>query len=63
MTLNMAGSVQTWLNNGAIVALAIGVLMAVGLVRRAGISGGWVWISYLLVIGAVLTPVLDELDA
>lgn len=63
MTLNVAGSVQTWLNNGAIVALAVGVLMAVGLARRAGISGVWAVISYLLVIGAVLTPVLDQLDA
>ena len=62
-TLNIAGSIQTWLNNGAIVALAIGVLLAVGLVRRAGISVGWVWLSYLLVIGAVLTPVLGELHA
>ncbi len=53
-TLNVAGSVQAWLNNGAIVALAIGVLLAAGLVRRAGISRGWVWLSYLLVIGAVL---------
>ena len=62
-TLNVAGSVQTWLNNGAIVALAVGVLMAVGLARRAGISRGWAVISYLLVIGAVLSPVLDELHA
>lgn len=62
-TLNIASSIQAWLNNGAIVALAIGVLLAVGLVRRAGISVGWVWLSYLLVIGAVLTPVLGELHA
>ena len=62
-TLNIAGSIQLWLNNGAIVALGIGVLLAAGLVRRAGISRGWVWLSYLLVIGAVLSPILGELHA
>jgi hypothetical protein len=63
MTLNVADSVQGWLINGAIVAIAIGVLMATRLVRRAGISRGWVGISYLLVVVAVLVPVLGELGA
>ena len=63
MILNVAGGVQAWLNNGAIVLMAIGVLIVAGLVRRAGASSGWVWFSYLLVIGAVLAPILGELHA
>lgn len=61
MILNVAGGVQAWLNNGAIVLLAIGVLVVTALVRRAGASSGWVWFSYLLVIGAVLVPIFGEL--
>ena len=63
MILNVAGGVQAWLNNGAIVLLAIGVLIVAALVRRAGASSGWVWFSYLLVIGALLAPILGELHA
>jgi len=63
MILNVVGGVQAWLNNGAIVLLAIGVLVVVSLVRRAGASSGWAGFSYLLVIGAVLTPILGELHA
>jgi hypothetical protein len=63
MTLNVASGVQAWLNNGAIVLMALGVLLVVALVRRAGASSGWVWFSYLLVIGAVLAPILGELHA
>ena len=40
-TLNIAGSVQLWLNNGAIVALSIGVLMSVAsCVERGSLAGG-----------------------
>jgi hypothetical protein len=63
MTLNVASGVQAWLINGAIALILIGVLTVAGLVRRAGISAGWVWISYLLVVGAVLVAVLGELRA
>ena len=63
MILNVAGGVQAWLNNGAIVLMAIGVLVVTALVRRAGASSGWVWFSYLLVIGAVLAPIMGELHA
>jgi hypothetical protein len=63
MILNAAGGVQAWLSNGAIVLLAIAVLVVAALVRRAGASIGWVWFSYLLVIGAVLAPILGELHA
>ena len=63
MILNVAGGVQAWLNNGAIVLLAIGLLIATALVRRAGASSASVWFSYLLVMGAVLAPVLGELHA
>jgi len=63
MILNVAGGIQAWLNNGAIVLMAIGVLVVVSLVRRAGASSGWVWFSYLLVIGALLAPILGELHA
>ena len=61
MILNVAGGIQVWLNNGAIVLLSIGVLIATSLVRRAGASSGWVWFSYLLVIGALITPIFGEL--
>ena len=54
MVLRIGGSVQTWLLIGGIVATSIGVLLAVRLVRRAGISSGWVWLSYLLVIASLL---------
>jgi uncharacterized membrane protein YoaK (UPF0700 family) len=63
MILNVAGGVQAWLNNGAIVLLSAGVLIATAVVRRAGASNGWVWLSYLLVIGALITPILGELHA
>lgn len=61
MILNVAGGVQAWLNNGAIILLSIGVVLATALARRAGASSGWVWFSYLLVLGAVLTPIFGEL--
>ena len=54
MALRIAGSVQTWLLIGGIVATSIGVLLAVRLVRRPGISSGWVWLSYLLLIASLL---------
>jgi MFS family permease len=63
MILNVMGGVQAWLNNGAIVLVSIGVLIATALARRAGASSGWVWFSYLLVIGALLAPILGELHA
>lgn len=53
MALRIAGSVQTWLLIGAIVATSIGVLLAVSLVRRAGISSGFTWLSYLLVAASL----------
>ena len=61
MILNVAGAIQVWLNNGAIILLAIGVVISTALARRAGASSGFVWFSYLLVIGAVLTPIFGEL--
>ena len=61
--LDAAGSIQVWLGNGGIIAISLGVLLAAGLVRRAGISSAWVWLSYLLVIASVLTIVLGELHA
>ena len=63
MILNVAGGVQAWLNNGATILLALGVLIATALARRAGASSGWVWFSYLLVVGALITPILGELHA
>jgi hypothetical protein len=57
MALRIAGSVQTWLLIGGIVAISVGVLLAVTLVRRAGISNGWVWLSYILVVASLISSV------
>jgi len=60
MILNLDGGVQSWLINGGIVALAIGLI--------AGMPSGWRWLSLTIaalgLVGVILTFAdVYELDA
>jgi len=62
MTLNIVAAVQTWLISGALLAAAVGLLVAGTLGREAGMPGGWLWLSLaaaaLAVVGSIL-PLFD----
>jgi len=62
MTLNIVGGVQTWLVSGAMLAAALGLVVAGQLGREAGMPGAWLWVAVLTagfaVVGAVL-PLFD----
>ena len=62
MTLNIVGGVQTWLISGAMVAAAVGLVVAGQLGREAGMPRAWLGIAWvtaaLALVGAVL-PLFD----
>lgn len=58
MTMNTAGSVQTWLVSGAMLTAAVGLAAAAGLGRDAGMPAGWRWLSLATAAVALLGAVL-----
>jgi hypothetical protein len=59
MILNVVGGVQSWLINGGIVALAIGLIVVARLGQEAGMPSGWRWLSLTIaalgLLGVILT--------
>jgi hypothetical protein len=55
----VVGGVQSWLINGGIVALAIGLIVVARLGQEAGMPSGWRWLSLTIaalgLVGVILT--------
>jgi hypothetical protein len=61
MILNATGTATAWLTVGAIVLAALGFLMIVELGRRAGMSRGLTWMTYLAAAAGLVAAVLGAL--
>jgi hypothetical protein len=61
MILNASGTVSAWLTVGAIVMAVLGILMVVELGRRAGMSRGLTWMTYVAAAGGFVLAVLGAL--
>ena len=58
MAFNIVQGIQTWLTNGAIIAAAVGVLIAARPGVRAGMPVGWAYLGYLTALASVIVVVL-----
>jgi hypothetical protein len=63
MILDVAGGVQMWMVIGAIVLAAIGVTLASGLGRDAGMPSGWVWLSAAIAVLSLASAALAVIGA
>jgi hypothetical protein len=62
MTLNIVGGAQTWLVSGAMIAAAVGLVVAGQLGREAGMPGAWLWVALLAAGLAVVGSLLPLFD-
>jgi len=58
MAFNIVQGIQTWLTNGAIIAAAVGLLIAARPGVRAGMPVGWAYLGYLTALASVIVIVL-----
>jgi MFS family permease len=58
MAYNIVQGIQTWLNNGAIIAAAAGLVVAARPGVRAGMPVGWAYLGYLTALGGIIVAVL-----
>jgi len=54
MAYNIVQGIQTWLINGAIIAAAVGLVMAARPGVRAGMPVGWAYLGYLTALAGVI---------
>jgi hypothetical protein len=59
--LNATGTATAWLTIGAIVLAAVGFILVAELGRRAGMSRGLTWMTYLTAAGGLVAAVLGAL--
>lgn len=62
MTLNIVGGVQTWLITGAMVAAAVGLVVAGQLGREAGMPRAWQWVAVVTAALALLGSISPLFD-
>ena len=63
MALDIVSGIQGRLVTGAVIAAAVGLVLAVPLGRRAGMPSGWGVLAYVTAAVALLTEVLSVLRA
>ncbi len=54
MAYNIVQGIQTWLVNGAIIATAVGLIIAARPGVRAGMSVGWAYLGYLTALAGII---------
>jgi MFS family permease len=62
MILDVVGGIQGWLINGALVALAVGLIVVGRLGERAGMPAGWRWLSLVLATLSLVGVLLSFFD-
>ncbi len=58
MAFNIVQGIQIWLTNGAMLAAAVGVVIAARPGVRAGMPVGWAYLGYLTALASVIVVVL-----
>jgi len=59
--LDATAGVQQWLIVGAIILVAIGMVLAAGLARADGMRRGWVWLSFAVAAAGLAAAVVGVL--
>lgn len=62
MILNVVGGVVAWLLNGALLALAVGLVFVARLGQRAGMPVGWHWLSLVIAALSLLGVAISFVD-
>lgn len=58
MAFNIVQGIQVWLTNGAMIAAAVGLVIAARPGVRAGMPVGWAYLGYLTAVASVIVVVL-----
>jgi len=58
MAFNIVQGIVTWLTNGAIIATAVGLVIAARPGVNAGMPVGWAYLGYLTALGGIVVTVL-----
>jgi hypothetical protein len=58
MAFNIVQGIEVWLTNGAMIAAAVGVVIAARPGVRAGMPVGWAYLGYLTALASVIVVVL-----
>ena len=58
MAFNIVQGIQIWLTNGAMIAAAVGVVIAARPGVRAGMPVGWAYLGYLTALASLIVVVL-----